>query len=59
MKDRCGECGGNGDSCTRVLSTYTDSPYQNGKKSLYVIFRDYFTLFLLEPLNPMKIQTRF
>ena len=32
MEDRCGVCGGNGDSCTRVLSNYTDSPSQSGKK---------------------------
>lgn len=30
MEDRCGECAGNGDSCTRILSTYTDSPDQTG-----------------------------
>ena len=58
MEDRCGECGGDGDSCTRVRSNYTDSPSQNGKKRLYMISRYYLTLLLLEPLTKMKIQTR-
>lgn len=30
LEDRCGECNGNGDSCSRVRLTYTDSPDQNG-----------------------------
>ena len=59
MEDRCGVCGGNGDSCRKVRSAYTDSPDQSGKKSFEVILRDFFTLFLLEPLNLMKIQMRF
>lgn len=58
MEDRCGECGKDGNSCRRVVSRFTDSPSQSGKKNLCVIFSDYFTMLLLVTLNPMKIQTR-